>query len=200
MVLIKYQVENLMYMRMLVGISGSSGVAYGVRMLEILKILKIETHLILSKWADECIKIETDKLPSYVRSLADYMYDNNDLAAKPSSGSYKTEGMAVIPCSMKTLASIATGYEDTLISRAASVTLKESRRLVLVPRETPLTSIHLSNMLNLAKMGATILPAMPGFYHKPKSIDELLNHIVGKVLDQFNIEHEIFKRWAGSKI
>jgi len=187
-------------MRLVVGISGSSGVAYGVRLLEILKTLKIETHLVISKWAEECIKIETDKKQSYVKSLAKYVYSNEDLAAKPSSGSYKIDGMVVIPCSMKTLASIANGYEDTLISRAASVTLKESRKLVLVPRETPLTAIHLSNMLRLAKMGTVILPAMPGFYHKPKSVDELLNHIAGKVLDQFGIEHEVFKRWAGIEL
>lgn len=187
-------------MKLVVGISGSSGVAYGVRLLEVLKTLKVETHLIISKWAEECIKIETDKQPSYVKALAQYVYDNDDLAAKPSSGSFRTDGMVVIPCSMKTLASIANGYEDTLISRSASVMLKESRKLVLVPRETPLTVIHLSNMLRLARMGTIILPAMPGFYHKPKSIDELLNHIAGKVLDQFGIEHEVFKRWTGVEL
>jgi len=187
-------------MKLLVGISGSSGVAYGVRFLEILKTLKIETHLIISKWAEECIKIETDKKPSYVKALAKYVYSNDDLAAKPSSGSFKIDGMVVIPCSMKTLASIANGYEDTLISRSASVMLKESRKLVLVPRETPLTAIHLSNMLRLARMGTVILPAMPGFYHRPKSIDELLNHIAGKILDQFGIEHEVFKRWTGVQL
>lgn len=187
-------------MKLLVGISGSSGVAYGVRLLEVLRTLKIETHLIISKWAEECIKIETDKKPSYVKSLAKHVYSNDDLAAKPSSGSFKIDGMVVIPCSMKTLASIANGYEDTLIARSASVMLKESRKLVLVPRETPLTAIHLSNMLRLARMGTIILPAMPGFYHRPKSIDELLNHISGKILDQFGIEHEVFKRWAGIEL
>ncbi len=187
-------------MKLLVGISGSSGVAYGIRLLEVLKTLKIETHLIISKWAEECIKIETDRKLPYVKALAKYVYCNDDLAAKPSSGSYKLDGMVVIPCSMKTLASIAHGYEDTLISRSASVMLKESRKLVLVPRETPLIAIHLSNMLRLARMGTIILPAMPGFYHKPKSIDELLNHIVGKILDQLGIEHEVFKRWTGVKL
>jgi len=187
-------------MKLLIGLSGSSGVAYGVRLLEILKTLKIETHLIISRWAEECIKIETDKKPSYVKSLAKHVYDNDDLAAKPSSGSFKLDGMVAVPCSMKTLASIAHGYEDTLISRSASVMLKESRKLVLVPRETPLTAIHISNMLKLAKMGTIILPAMPAFYHKPKSIDELLNHIAGKILDQFGIEHEVFKRWAGVEL
>lgn len=184
-------------MKLLVGISGSSGVAYGVRLLEVLETLKIETHLIISKWAEECIKIETDKKLSHVKKLAKYVYSNDDLAAKPSSGSFKINGMVVIPCSMKTLASIANGYEDTLISRSASVTLKESRKLVVVPRETPLTAIHLSNMLTLARLGTIILPAMPGFYHKPKSIDELFNHITGKILDQFGIENKVFKRWVG---
>lgn len=184
-------------MLLLVGISGSSGVAYGVRLLEILKTLEIETHLIISSWAEECIRLETDKKASYVKSLVKSVYSNDNMAARPSSGSYKIDGMVVIPCSMKTLASIANGYDDTLISRAASVMMKESRKLVLVPRETPLTPIHLSNMLRLAELGTTILPAMPGFYHRPKSIDELLNYIAGKVLDQFGIEHQVFKRWAG---
>jgi 4-hydroxy-3-polyprenylbenzoate decarboxylase len=187
-------------MKLLVGLSGSSGVAYGIRLLEILKTMKIETHLIMSKWAEECVRIETDKKPSYVRTLAKYVYSNDDLAAKPSSGSFRIDGMVIVPCSMKTLASIANGYEDTLIARAASVMLKETRKLVLVPRETPLTAIQLSNMLRLAKMGTVILPAMPGFYHRPKGVDELLNHIAGKVLDQFGIEHEVFKRWTGVEI
>ncbi|MEM2759980.1 MAG: UbiX family flavin prenyltransferase [Nitrososphaerales archaeon] len=187
-------------MKLLVCLTGSSGVVYGIRLLEVLKTLKIETYLIISKWAEECIRIETDKKPAYVRALAKQVYNNDDLSAKPSSGSFKMDGMVVIPCSMKTLASIANGYEDTLISRAASVMLKESRKLVLVPRETPLTVIHLSNMLKLAKMGTIILPAMPGFYHKPRSIEELLNHIAGKILDQFGIEHEVFKRWAGAEL
>lgn len=187
-------------MRLLVGMTGGSGVAYGVRLLEVLRTLNVETHLIMSRWAEECIRIETDKKPSYVKSLAKYVYGNDDLAAKPSSGSYKIDGMAVIPCSMKTLASVAVGYDDTLISRAASVSMKEGRKLVLVPRETPLTAIHLYNMLKLARMGVVILPAMPGFYHSPKSVDELLNHVVGKVLDQFGIEHQVFKRWAGVEL
>ncbi|MFQ5940200.1 MAG: UbiX family flavin prenyltransferase [Nitrososphaerales archaeon] len=187
-------------MKLIVAMSGSSGVAYGVRLVEVLKTLKIETHLIMSKWAEECIEIETERKPSYVKALANYIYSNDDLAASPSSGSFRIDGMVVIPCSMKTLASIANGYEDTLIARSASVTLKESRKLVIVPRETPLTAIHLSNMLTLARMGTIILPAMPGFYHKPKSIEDLLNHIAGKILDQFGVEHEVFNRWTGIKL
>ncbi|MEM2856512.1 MAG: UbiX family flavin prenyltransferase [Candidatus Nitrosocaldaceae archaeon] len=187
-------------MRLVIGISGGSGSIYALRLLEVLHTLKIETHLIVSKWAKECIRIECDKDIDYLISLVDTIHDNNNLTSAPASGSFKTNGMIIIPCSMKTLASIANGYDNNLIARAASVTIKEGRKLVLVPRETPLTAIHLENMLRLARLGVTILPAMPGFYHKPKSIDELLNHIVGKILDQFNIEHEIFKRWKGEEM
>ncbi len=187
-------------MRLIIGISGGSGVIYAIRLLEVLHNLKIETHIIISRWAETCIKLETDKSIDYLHTLANKVYDNDNLAAAPASGSFKNDGMIIIPCSMKTLASITIGYDDTLISRAATVTIKEGRRLVLVPRETPLTAIHLENMLKLAKLGVTILPAMPGFYHRPKSIEDLLNHIVGKILDQFGIEHEIFKRWKGEEI
>ncbi len=187
-------------MRLVVGVSGGSGVIYAIRLLEILSTLKVDLHLIVSRWARECIRLESDKSINYLSSLANNIYDNDNLAAAPSSGSFKTDGMIIIPCSMKTLASIANGYDDNLITRAATVSIKEGRKLVLVPRETPLTAIHLENMLKLARLGIIILPAMPGFYHKPKNIDELLNHIVGKILDQFGIEHEIFKRWKGEEI
>ncbi len=186
-------------MRVVVAISGSSGVIYGIRLLEVLKEKKIETHLIVSKWAEECIKLETDKGLEYVYSLASSVYSNEDLAAKPSSGSFKFDAMSIIPCSMKTLASIALGLDDTLISRAALVTMKEGRKLILVPRETPLTAIHLEYMLKLARLNVVILPAMPGFYHRPRGIDDLINHIVGKVLDQLGVEHNIFKRWEGKE-
>jgi 4-hydroxy-3-polyprenylbenzoate decarboxylase len=187
-------------MRLVIGVSGGSGVIYSIRLLEILSTLKVDLHLIVSRWARECIRLESDKNMDYLSSLANNIYDNDNLAAAPSSGSFKTDGMIIIPCSMKTLASIAHGYDDNLITRAATVSIKEGRKLVLVPRETPLTAIHLENMLKLARLGIVILPAMPGFYHKPKSIDELLNHIVGKILDQFKIEHEIFRRWKGEEI
>ncbi|GIU71059.1 MAG: putative UbiX-like flavin prenyltransferase [Candidatus Nitrosocaldaceae archaeon] len=187
-------------MRLIIGVSGGSGVIYAIRLLEVLHTLKIDTHLIISRWAKECIRLETDKSIDYVTRLANKVYDNDNLASAPSSGSFKTDGMVIIPCSMKTLASIANGYDDNLITRAATVSIKEGRKLVLVPRETPLTAIHLENMLKLARLGIIILPAMPGFYHKPKSIDELLNHIVGKILDQFGIEHEIFERWKGEEV
>lgn len=183
-------------MRLIVAITGSSGVIYGIKMLEVLLELKMETHLVLSEWGKRNIRIETDKAIDYVKSLATKCYSNDNMAAAISSGSYKTEGMAVIPCSMKTLSSIANGYDDNLVSRAAGVCIKETRKLVIVPRETPISKIHLVNMLKLVEAGVVVLPAMPGFYHKPKSVGDLVSHIVGKVLDQFGIEHNIFKRWS----
>jgi 4-hydroxy-3-polyprenylbenzoate decarboxylase len=186
-------------MKLVIGITGSSGILYGIRMLEALKHYKIDVHLIMSEWATKCLKLETDYDLKYVRSLAKNYFEDSNMAASVSSGTFKTDGMIVIPCSMKTLSSIANGYEETLVARAAGVTMKESRKLVIVPRETPLTSIHLENMLKLARIGVVILPAIPGFYNKPKSIDELLNHIVGKCLDQFDINHDMFKRWGTPK-
>jgi len=185
--------------KIIVGITGSSGVIYGIKLLYFLKKSKIETHIVLSKWAEKNIEIETDESIVEVKKLASFEYRENDMAASISSGSFKTDGMIIIPCSMKTLASIANGYDDNLISRAASVTIKENRKLVIVPRETPLSQIHLSNMLKLAKIGVTILPAMPGFYHRPKTINDLILHIVGKTLDQFDISNELFKRWKNNE-
>ena len=185
-------------MKLVVGITGSTGVIYGVRLLEILKRLNIETHLIMSEWAEKCIAMETDHDLNYVKSLATQNSDETNMAASVSSGSHKTDGMIVIPCSMKTLSSIANGYDETLIARAAGVTLKETRKLILVARETPLTAINLENMLKLARLGVIILPPVTEFYTKPKGIDDMINHIVGKCLDQFDIEHDLFTRW-GSK-
>ena len=184
--------------KIVVGITGSSGVIYGIKLLHFLKESEIETHIVLSKWAEKNIEIETDESVEEVKKLASFEYKENDMAASISSGSFKTDGMIIIPCSMKTLASIANGYDDNLISRAASVTIKENRKLVIVPRETPLSQIHLSNMLKLAEIGVTILPAMPGFYHRPKTINDLILHIVGKTLDQFEINNEVFKRWKNN--
>ena len=183
-------------MRLIVAITGGSGVVYGIKILEILKNLEVESHLVISKWGERNVKIETDKTIEYVKSLATKHYDNDNMAAAISSGSFKTDGMAIVPCSMKTLSSIASGYDDSLISRSAGVCIKESRRLVIVPRETPLSKIHLENMIKLVEIGVIILPAMPGFYHRPKSIDDLITHIVGKILDQFGIKHNIFRRWG----
>ena len=184
------------YLRLVVGISGASGVIYGLRTLEILHSLKIETHVVLSQWGEKNIEIETDKTIEYVRSLATALYGNDSLAAPISSGSFLHRGMIIVPCSMKTLASIANGYDETLISRAAGVTLKESRLLVVVPRETPLSRIHLQNMLKLAEAGAVILPAMPGFYQKPKSLQDMIDHLVGKIIDQFEIRNDLSRRWG----
>ena len=185
-------------MRLVVAITGASGVIYGIRMLEALQKLKVEAHLIMSEWGARNVKIETDKTVDYVKSLATEVYEDDNMAAPVSSGSFKIDGMAVVPCSMKTLASIAIGFDDSLVSRAAGVCIKEQRRLVLVPREAPLSKVHLENMTKLASVpGVVIMPAMPGFYHRPKTMDDLINHVVGKVLDQFGIENSLFKRWAG---
>lgn len=181
--------------KIVIGFSGASGIIYGIRLLEILHSINIQTYLIISEWAKKNIEIETDKTLEYVKSLSSVNYDNFRLDASVSSGSFLHDGMVIVPCSMKSLSSIANGYDDTLISRAASVTLKESRKLIIVPRETPLSRIHLENMVKLQEAGAIILPAMPGFYHKPSTIDEIIDHLVGKILDQLNIKHDLFKRW-----
>ena len=183
-------------MKLVVGITGSTGVIYGVRLLEVLKEKNIQTHLIITEWAKKCLAMETNYTVDEVKSLATTVSDESNMAASISSGTHKMDGMIVIPCTMKTLSSIAVGYDETLIARAAGVTLKESRKLVLVTRETPLTAINLENMLKLARLGVVILPPVPGFYTKPKTIDEIVNHTVGKCLDQFNIEHDLYKRWG----
>jgi 4-hydroxy-3-polyprenylbenzoate decarboxylase len=181
--------------KIVIGFSGASGIIYGIRLLEILHSINIQTYLIISEWAKKNIEIETDKTLEYIKSLSSVNYDNFKLDASVSSGSFLHDGMVIVPCSMKSLSSIANGYDDTLISRAASVTLKESRKLIIVPRETPLSRIHLENMIKLQEAGAIILPAMPGFYHNPSTIDEIIDHLVGKILDQLKIEHDLFKRW-----
>jgi 4-hydroxy-3-polyprenylbenzoate decarboxylase len=183
-------------MKLVIGITGSTGVIYGVRMLEVLKECQVQAHLIITEWAKKCLAMETNQALEDVKKLATAYSDDSNLAAGTSSGTYKTDGMIVIPCSMKTLSSIANGYDETLVARTAGVTLKESRRLVLVPRETPLTAINLENMLKLARLGVVILPPVTEFYTKPKSLDEMIDHIVGKCLDQFNVEHNLYKRWG----
>lgn len=183
-------------MKLVIGITGSTGVVYGVRILEALKEHGIETHLIITEWAKKCLTLETSYNLDDVKRLATQYSDDSNLASGISSGTYKTDGMIVIPCSMKTLSGIANGYDETLVARAAGVTLKESRRLILVTRETPLTAINLENMLKLARLGVVILPPVPGFYTKPKSIEQIVDHTVGKCLDQFNIEHNLYKRWG----
>ncbi len=184
--------------RIVVGITGATGAIFGIELLRRLsQYADVETHLVLSRWARTTIDLETGLSVDEVVALADGVYSWNDQAAPISSGSFVTEGMIIAPCSMKTLAGIRTGYSDGLIGRAADVTLKERRRLVLVSRETPLSEIHLENMLALARMGASIVPPMPAFYDKPTSIDDIIAHICVRILDQFGIESADAKRWSG---
>jgi len=182
-------------MKVVVGISGATGPIYGIRLLEELKKLGVETHLVLSKWAETTIKLETTYTVDQVKELATFVHSSSNQAAIISSGSFLTEGMIIAPCSMKTLSAISHGYTDNLIARAADVVLKERRKLVIVPREAPLNEIHLENMLRLAKMGTIILPPLPAFYNKPKSVDDIVNHTVARILDQFRIENNVTERW-----
>lgn len=184
--------------RIIVGISGASGTIYGVRLLEVLKgIDGIETHLIMTRGARVAMELETAMKPERVEQLADHVHSQDNLAAGVSSGSFRTEGMAVVPCSMKSLAMIANSLNDNLLVRAADVILKERRKLVLVPRETPLHLGHLRHMITVTELGGIILPPVPSFYHQPKTIQDIIDQTVGKVLDQFGIEHNLFQRWAG---
>lgn len=183
--------------RLVIGISGSSAPQYGIELLRTLRrIGTVETHLVVSSGALRTIDLETDLRPAQVRELADVSYQPNDMAAAIASGSFVTHGMAVAPCSMKTLAAVAHGYSENLIARAADVALKERRRLVLVTRETPLSLVHLRNMTAVTEAGATVLPPVPAFYHAPSTIEDLIRHTVGKILDQFQIEHDTFRRWG----
>lgn len=186
-------------MHLIIAITGSSGVVYGTRLLEVCKELKIETELIVSHAAEIILKLELGKSVEELQELATRSYSSDDLAAPLASGSYRTDGMVIAPCSMKTLGAIASGVTADLISRAADVTLKQNRPLVLVPRETPLNLIHLENMVKLRRAGAIILPACPAFYHKPKNISDLVNFIVGRILDVLGVEHQLYQRWQGYK-
>ncbi|VVB92383.1 Flavin prenyltransferase UbiX [uncultured archaeon] len=180
----------------IIGISGASGVQYGIRLLEALKNMgNFETHLIISGSAEKLIKIETGFSVQDVEQLGNHVYADDDFTAPVASGSHRTKGMIIAPCSMKTLASIATGMSDTLISRAADVCLKEKRPLVLMVRETPLNLIHVENMERAIKAGASILPACPAFYPKPKTIDEIIDFMAGRSLDLLGIEHKLYRRW-----
>lgn len=184
-------------MNLIIGISGATGVIYGIRLLEVLKETGVNTHLILTEWGGKNIEIETEYSISHVKSLATFVYDNNNLGAKVASGSFPIDGMIIAPCSMKTLSGIACGYGESLLGRAADVSLKESRKLVLVIRETPLHIIHLENMLKVATAGASIIPPMPAFYHHPEKISDIIDQTIGKILDQFRIDHQLFRRWEG---
>ncbi len=174
---------------------GASGSIYGVRLIQELKKTGQEVHLIVSSGARSVLEVETSYTSDDLKKMADVVYENDDLCAGPASGSFPLDGMVVIPCSMKTLSAIANGYGDTLTARAASCCLKEGRPLILVPRETPLDLPGIRNMLAAKESGAVLLPAMPAFYHQPKTIEDLVFFIVGKVLDQLQIKHSLFKRW-----
>jgi flavin prenyltransferase len=185
-------------MRLIVGMTGATGAPLGVRLLEALRELDgVETHLVLSRWAHATIELETPYTAREVTKLADVAYGAADQAAAISSGSFRTDGMIVVPCSMKTLAGIRAGYAEGLVGRAADVVLKERRKLVLVPRETPLSDIHLENMLALSRMGAVMVPPMPAFYNHPTSLDDIVDHIVARVLDQFDLPAPRARRWTG---
>jgi 4-hydroxy-3-polyprenylbenzoate decarboxylase len=184
-------------MRVIVGITGATGAIYGVRLLERLREQRVETHLVVSRWGARTLLHETPYTREQVEALADTSYAPNDMSASISSGSFATDGMVVAPCSAKTLAAIAHGYGDNLIHRAADVVLKERRRLVLVVREAPLSDLHLENMLRLSRMGVVILPPVPAFYHNPRTLDEVVDHTVARILDQLGIALPGARRWAG---
>jgi 4-hydroxy-3-polyprenylbenzoate decarboxylase len=182
--------------RLIVGISGASGVIYGARLLELLRPLPVETHLVMSRTAEVTLALETDLKPAVVRSRSDVVHAIGDLAAPISSGSFKTIGMVVAPCSIRSMAEIATGVTTTLLSRAADVVLKERRRLVLMVRETPLHTGHLRNLTALSEMGAVIAPPVPAFYAKPQTIAEMIDQTLGRVLDLFGLDSGVVKRWG----
>ncbi|MCL4297497.1 MAG: UbiX family flavin prenyltransferase [Anaerolineae bacterium] len=189
-----------MKQRLIVGISGASGIIYGIRLLEVLREMdNLETHLIISSAAKRTALLETDYTIDQIQNLADKVYNFNDIAASISSGSYKTIGMVIIPCAIKTLSGIANSYNDNLILRAADVVLKDQRRLVLVLRETPLHLGHVRLMAQVIEMGAILMPPMPAFYHRPKTLDDIINQTVNRVLDLFDIElpADLFQRWQG---
>lgn len=183
--------------RLVVGIAGASGVIYGIRILELLKKTDIETHLVMSKSAEMTLAYETDMKAKDVKALASVNHPNGDIGASISSGSFATIGMIVAPCSIKTMSEIATGVTSSLLSRAADVVLKEKRRLVLAVRETPLHVGHLRTMTTLAEIGAIVAPIVPAFYNKPKTVDDIVNHTVGRLLDLFGVETKMVKRWKG---
>jgi flavin prenyltransferase len=184
--------------RLIVGITGATGPIYGVRILQALKATDVESHLIVSRWGARTLLHETPHSLAEVKAMATRAYSENDQGAAVSSGSFPTLGMVIAPCSMKTLSAIAHGHSDDLIHRAADVVIKERRRLVLVVREAPLSEIHLENMLKLARMGVVIMPPVPAFYDHPRSIDDIVNHTVGRLLDLFDVHIDQAARWTGA--
>ena len=185
-------------MVLIIGITGASGAIYGVRLLEVLSSKKdVETHLVVSQAGEINIRNETDYKLEYIKSLASFCYDNNDITARLASGSFKRDGMIVAPCTVKTLSALSNSFTHNLLTRAGDVTLKERKKLVLLVRETPLHLGHLKNMEGLTEMGAIIMPPIPAFYHRPKTIEDIIDHTIGRILDIFDIEHNLFERWSG---
>ena len=188
--------ERRSQLPVLVAMTGATGAIYGIRLLEVLRELEVETHLVVSRWAEATIKTETDRRVDDVRALAGVVHDEDDLFAPPATSAFATAGMVVAPCSMRTLAAVANGITDNLVQRAAAVHLQEGRRLLLLARESPLSVIHLENMLRVAKAGAVVAPPVPAFYAKLQSLDEMVDHTVGRALDQLGVEHERIRRWG----
>jgi len=187
-------------MIIIIGITGATGIIYGIRLLQVLSSIKgVETHLIISHAGEKTIELETDWRIEDIKALANFNYDIDDIGACLSSGSFKRDGMIVAPCTIKTLSALANSYSDNLLTRAADVTLKERRKLLLLLRETPLHIGHLRNMTSITEMGAVIMPPVPAFYHRPNTIQDVVDHTVGKALDIFEIEHNLFQRWSGSR-
>jgi flavin prenyltransferase len=186
-------------LRIIIGINGATGVIYGIRLLQVLaETREVETHLVISQAGEQTIELETKYRVQEVRALANHCYRNDDIAASLASGSFKRDGMIIAPCSMKTLAALAHSYADTLLTRAADVTLKERGRLLLLVRETPLHLGHLRNMVSVTEMGGILMPPIPAFYHKPETIQDIVDHTIGKALDLLQIDHHLFRRWSGS--
>ena len=184
-------------MKLIVAVTGASGITYALSFLRATKKLGIETYLIVTDSAKKVASHEIGDI-NQLTSLADHVYSPDEMSAKIASGSYSVDGMVIVPSSMKTIAALANGFADNLVTRAADVQLKEGRKLIIVPRETPVHAIHLENMAKLSRLGAVILPAMPGFYHNPESIDELVDFISGKILDQLGVENNLFTRWGSA--
>ena len=182
--------------RIIVGMTGATGAIFGIRLLEVLADTDVETHLVISNWARKNVEHETSVSVDKLLELATEVYSADNMGARISSGSFRTDGMVVVPCSMRTVAAIAQGNGDHLVHRAADVILKERKKLVLVARETPLSDIHLENLLKLSRMGTTILPPVPAFYNHPKTLDDMVNHIVMRILDQFGISTDLARRWG----
>jgi 4-hydroxy-3-polyprenylbenzoate decarboxylase len=179
-----------------VGMSGATGAIYGIRMLEVLRSAGLETHLVVSRWAGATILAETTYKPAAVRALADHVHEEEDLGSPLADPAFATAGMVVAPCSMRTLAAIANGMAENLLQRAAEIHLQEGRRLILLARESPLSVIHLDNMLRVAKAGGIVAPPVPAFYARPASLDDMIDHTVGRALDQLGVSHELVRRWG----